>query len=323
MTPARIMVVRLSAMGDILHALPAVASLKASFPEARITWAVKPRWASLLGQNPHVDRVWPVEAPDWLFRSGRFDLAIDFQGLVQSALVARTCRPRRLLGFDYPLLRERAAGLFYSERGTSAAAHVVDRNLDLAAAAGAAQRIIEFPLPDCAPEGRLPDSDFLLASPGAGWRSKQWPPDHYARLAGLVRQRFGWPLVLNCAPPELAAAEAIARQAPPGAVLVNASSVAGLIGATRRARGVIGVDSGPLHLAAALRRPGVALFGPTDPARNGPYGDTFTVLRAPGALTTYQRENHYSPSMLAIRPEQVVEALEARLARRPVLESTR
>ena len=114
MDPAHILVVRLSSMGDILHTLPAVATLRRSFPAARITWAVKPRWATLLRDNPDVHDLLPIEKP----RLGlpRFDLVLDFQGLIKSALLARLTRPARLVGFDYPLLREKPAGLFYSQR---------------------------------------------------------------------------------------------------------------------------------------------------------------------------------------------------------------
>jgi heptosyltransferase-1 len=128
------------------------------------------------------------------------------------------------------------------------------------------------------------------------------------------------PLVLNGGPADRQRLEAIAREAPAGSCVVNITSVAGLLGVTRRACAVVGVDSGPLHLAAALEKPGVALFGPTDPARNGPYGDTFTVLRSAQAVTSYKRESAVAASMQALEPEQVMEALEARLARHSILE---
>src|SRR5262249_45455157 len=164
----------------------------------------------------------------------------------------------------------------------------VDQNLDLAAAAGANARRVEFPLPNCPAEGDLPDSEFVLASPIAGWRAKQWPAAHYAEIAARLHQRHGLPLVINCAPSERAEAQAIVEQAPRGSSVLSVTSVEGLIGVPRLARAVVGVDSGPLHLAAALGKPGVALFGPTDPARNGPYGSALTVLRSASAVTTYQ-----------------------------------
>jgi len=310
MEPASILVVRLSALGDILHTLPAVATLGHSFPGAQITWAVKPQWSVLLRDNPFVAKVLPIEWPRGGL--GRFDLAIDFQGLLKSAAVARVSRANRVVGFAEP--RESGAKLFYTARVATRARHVVERNLELAAAVGAGRTRVEFPVPDCAPEGELPEGDFVLASPLAGWKAKQWPAACYTRLAALIRDRWGWPLVLNCAAGEQDTLAGIRG------CLLNVTSVAGLIGVTRRARAVVGLDSGPMHLAAALGKPGAAIFGPTDPERNGPYSDTITVLRAPGATTSYQRDDEIAPSMQAIEPEQVLEALASQVSRTAVLE---
>lgn len=309
---ARILVVRLGAMGDILHALPAVASLKLSYPGARLTWVVKPQWAPLLEGNPFIDRLVFVKRdfPKGLYRTWRelraesYDFAVDFQGLVQSAVLASAAHPDRIFGFHGSQLRERAAGLFYSSQTLSHAPHVVDRNLDLAAAAGATSTLPVFPLPEGARTGELPKSDFVLASPLAGWRSKQWPLEYYATVASKLRV-LGVPLVLNAFPgmsfPEVPEA------------LLHTSGLAGLIDATRRATAVLGVDSGPMHLAAALGKPGVAVFGPTDPARNGPYGTSFRVLRSPTAVTSYKRGWDIDSSMRNIGPEQVFSALKAAL----------
>jgi heptosyltransferase-1 len=300
----RILVVRLGAMGDIIHALPAVASLKHSFPGSRLTWIVEPKWAPLLADNPFIDRVVLLRrttiaglVESWhTLRAERYDFAVDFQGLVKSALVASAARPDRIFGFDYTQLRERAAALFYSNQTVSSAAHVVDKNLDLAAAAGATALLRTFPLPAGHPEGALPPGDFVLASPLAGWRGKQWPIEHYQALGARLRGELGIPLVLD---------------GPPGSGLEHCSSLPGLIHATRRAAAVVGVDSGPLHLAAALGKPGVAIYGPTDPARNGPYGDSLRVLRNPAAVVTYKRARSIDEAMRAVSPAQVFEALKA------------
>jgi len=296
-------------MGDLIHALPAVASLKQSYPGSRLTWMVEPRWAPLLDQNPFVDRVMllrrnsPADLiASWRsLREERYDFAVDFQGLIKSALAASAGRPRKIFGFHQSQVRERVAALFYSHKSLSTSAHVVDRYLDLAAAAGATSVLHVFPIPPGHPEGELPARDFVLASPLAGWVSKQWPIEHYRALAARLRRELGIPLVLNL---------------PPGASLGHiegtfrhTSGLPGLIDATRRAAAVLGVDSGPLHLAAALGRPGVAIFGPTDPARNGPYGGSLRILRAPGAATTYKRVAAIHESMRAISPDEVFEAL--------------
>jgi heptosyltransferase-1 len=305
-------------MGDIVHALPAAASLKHSFSGCLVTWVVEPRWAPLLEGNPFVDRVvlldrtsGPGLARVWReLREQRFDFAVDFQGLVKSALVACVARTERIYGFDRPVVRESLAALFYSDRVPTRSVHRVDRNLELAAAAGASTALHSFPLPPGRAEGELPAGAFVLASPLSGWRSKQWPLDYYARLAERLRREVGVPLVLNGP-----AAEGDTLAGVAGALL-HRSSIEGLIDATRRATAIVGVDSGPLHVAAALGQFGVAIFGPTDPAQTGPYGGSFTVLRSPHAVTSYRRGNAIDPSMRAVTPDAVFEALQPRLARR-------
>ncbi len=291
-------------MGDIIHTLPAVATLKQNYPGWRVVWAVEPRWMPLLAGNPFVDRLVPIRrdtlpgfAASWAdLRAEHYDFAVDFQGLIKSALTATFARPRQIFGFHQTQIRERAAGLFYSKKTISSSAHVVDRNLDLAASAGATAVARAFPVPAGTPEGCLPTGDFVLASPCAGWRSKQWPMEHYLALNDRLRRELGIPLVLN---------------GPPESGLEHTSGLPGLIWATRRAAAVIGVDSGPLHLAAALDKPGIAIFGPTDPARNGPYGDSIRVLRSQAAATTYKRGDSTDPAMWAITPDAVFKALKS------------
>lgn len=305
----RILVVRLGAMGDIIHTLPAVATLKHSFPRGQLLWAVERKWAGLLDGNPFVDEIVPVDrslagflALRRKLRETRFDLAVDFQGLVKSAVVAAASRAEKICGLIQGQARERLAALFYSTKVRTQSAHIVDRHLEIAAAAGASNVVRVFPLPPGAPEGQLPDGPFVLACPLAGWPAKQWPLEHYSRLGEMLKRRR-LPLVLNGPPQAMAALRGV-----PHAV-AHGSALAGLIDATRRAAAVVGVDNGPLHLAAALGKPGVAVFGPTDPARNGPPGETISVLRASGAATSYKRRREIDPSMKKITPEMVFEAL--------------
>jgi heptosyltransferase-1 len=299
-----ILVVRLGAMGDIIHTLPAVAALKQNHPGSLLTWMVEPQWVPLLEGNPFVDRVLVLRRKSfgglietWReLRVARYEFAVDFQGLIKSALSVAASRADRIYGFDESQVRERIAAIFYSHKTVSASLHMVDRHLDLARACGTGLQPVQrvFPLPPGQPEGELPSGDFVLASPLAGWQSKQWPMEHYQRLSTRLKQELGIPLVLN---------------GPPDSSLPHRCGLAGLIHATRRAVAVVGVDSGPLHLAAALGKPGVAIFGPTDPARNGPYGDSFRVLRAPQAATTYKRGVQIDDSMRQITPDQVFESL--------------
>jgi len=306
MTGPRILVVRLGSMGDVIAALPAVASLKHSIPHSKITWVIDPKWSLLLEGNPYVDSVVHLDRRTFTglrqawreLRAERFDFAVDFQGLVKSALVATLARPERIFGFNAESARESAASWFYSTKVPIRGYHAVERNLDLAAAAGASNILRTFPLPPGAPEAELPQDDFVLASPLAGWGAKQWPLEYYSRLAELLRRECGMPLVVDAPYPlQIESAQA------------HVSTIPGLIHATRRATAVVGLDSGPLHLAAALGKPGVAIYGPTDPARHGPFGGSIEVLRSADAVTSYRRTPDSDPSMREITPDQVFEAL--------------
>ena len=305
-----ILIVRMGAMGDILHALPAVASMKQSFPQHRLVWAMAPKWTALVEGNPFVDEVIPFNRRDitmllscWRrLRELRPSRAIDFQGLIQSALVGRAAGPRQFFGFDRLSVREPLAAALYSHRLRPTAAHVVDRNLQLAELAGASQLTHAAWLPAGKEEGALPAGPFVLTNPLAGWRSKQWPLPNYEIVAQRL-QREGIELVANV--PHHAAGEFRDLKH----VRLHTSSIGGLIAATRRATAVLGVDSGPLHLAAALGKRGVALFGPTDPGRNGPYGGSMEVMRAPAAATTYKREHSIHPNMTQLSPDEVSSSL--------------
>ena len=296
-------------MGDIIHSLPAVASF------GTVTWVIEPRWFPLLEGNPSVARIVPFDRRTlggirhaWReVRREPFRVAVDFQGLIKSALVCASARAHTVAGFAHP--RESLAAFAYNLKVTPLTTHVVDRNLELARAAGARLTATVFPLPPGRPEGNLPSGDFVLASPFAGWGSKQWPIENYAKLASRL------PRVVNGPPGSEAGLASVAG------AHVHISGIDGLIDATRRAAFVVGVDSGPMHLAAALGKPGVALFGPTDPARNGPYGGTFHVLRDPDAVTSYKRGAVPDSSMRSISPDAVFDAIDRYSQHRTLLVS--
>jgi heptosyltransferase-1 len=295
-------------MGDILHALPAVASLKLSFPAKRLVWLIGRRWRDLLDGNPYIDEIVPFDrsvlSAFWNVRRKlrvlRPELAIDFQGLIQSALAGRMARAPRFLGFDKNVAREPLASRLYTERVHVTGPHRIERNLQLVRAAGAQYLTEESWIPEGAPEGRLPSGPYVLASPFAGWQSKQWPLENYESLGQQLRKE-GLELVINV--PHSRAKDQFKY------VLVHPSSLSGLIHATRRAAAVVGVDSGPLHLAAALKKAGVAIFGPTDPAQTGPFRSSMVVLRHEDVETTYKRGKDVHASMAEISVEKVVAAL--------------
>ena len=329
----RILVVRLGHLGDVLHTLPAVTLLKNAWPRAEISWLVDPLWAPLLDGNPTLDRVIRFPLKTWRrnktklsswreyrrsmadLRAARFDLAIVFQPLIQSTWIARSSGAAEVVGFDTPNLKEPLSRLLLHRRIAAHGDHVVEKNLELVR--GLTGSPVTQPPQVWLPRGETPaltpNEDFLLACPHAGWQAKEWPPERFAELASLVWAEQRMPLVLNGAPAEADRLRRIAQRCPNDACRVVPSDIPGLLGLTHRAKAVIGLDSGPLHLAAALHKPGVALFGPTDPARNGPFGDSFTIIRRQGAPTSYRRRNQPSASLADITAREVWDALIPRL----------
>ena len=310
-----ILVIRLGAMGDVLHALPAVASLKMSFPDKKLVWLVARRWMPLMEGNPYIDELIPFErtgAPAvfdvWRkIRQLEPELAVDLQGLVQSALAGRMSRPKQFYGFDRTVARERLAAALYTKRVHVTGPHRIERNLQLVAATGATRFSEDSWIPQGSPEGTLPNTAYILASPFAGWRSKEWPLEFYDRLGRCLKEA-GLRLIINVPSERAREVQSLKN------VTSHTSSLPGLIHASRRASAIVGVDSGPLHLAAALGKPGVALFGPTDPAQTGPFKSPMVVLRGESAQTTYKRAREIHSSMVAISPEQVCQAILRSLA---------
>jgi len=324
-------------MGDILHALPAIAALREAHPEWYIGWAVEPQWRGLLcaecptppsGRTPEmplVDAIHVVPAKQWAryplsavlheiprirreLREARYDIAIDLQGAVRSAVIARWARASRLIGEDRP--RENAARWLFTERVPTSRAHVIEQGIEVANA------ILGESLPFTPPllptdavaeqEAAALEQPFVLLSPGAGWGAKRWPVDRYADVA---RQLQGYGVVVNAGPGEEGIAnELIYQLAGVGRIRMLQPTLTELIAITRRASLVIAGDTGPLHLACALGKPVVGIFGPTDPARNGPFGCAFRVLRHPESRRDHTRHSEPEAGLLTITPDAVLEA---------------
>ncbi|HUI40652.1 MAG TPA: lipopolysaccharide heptosyltransferase I [Terriglobia bacterium] len=305
----RILVVRLSSIGDIVHALPAVAALGQSFPEAEITWAIESRFAALLDGNPFVQRVVSLDTLGWRrrptsagtlreargglseLRHPRADVAVDFQGLVKSAALARLSGATRRVGFGGRWLRERLAGVLYTERVEAAdRRHVIEENLALVERLGT-RRVPraewQFPLPRSeAAELRVEERlaalgtpKFVVINPGAGWTSKRWPPERYAELVRELAQDEDLSVVLTGSGDEEAMIRGILARAQSPRAAYFPSTLIDYIALVRRANLVVGGDTGPVHLAGAVGTPIVALYGPTDPARNGPFAPADVALR--------------------------------------------
>lgn len=330
-----VLVVRLSAMGDILHALPAITALRQSHPGWRIGWAVEPQWKPLIAADgvmsrspamPLVDRVHIVPARRWArsplsprtlreigqsrreLRAERYDICVDLQGALRSAWIANWARAPRVIGEDQP--RERVARSLFSERVHTRGVHVIEQAMEVINAIAGENLIPPMPqLPcDFAAERKAEGiaTPFVLLNPGAGWGAKRWPPDRYAVVAKRLRSS-GYSVVVNAGPDEEFLAGQISKLSD-GAASVFRSSLAELISLTRRAALVIGGDTGPVHLASALGRPVVAIFGPTDPARNGPFGGNFRVLRHPQSKRDHSRHSTPEAGLLTITPDAVLTA---------------
>jgi heptosyltransferase-1 len=343
----RLLIVRLSAMGDVIHTLPAVHALREAFPQAHIGWLIEERWSELLfapgatrrgarsALRPLVDEVHIVNLKAWgksVFsiltlqraatvwndvRDAHYDVAVDLQGAMRSALLARLSGARVVYGAAES--RESPASLWHTRKVVAHGRHVVEQNLSVA------QALVEFPREASPPDvscdlphdpraearikqrlAELDIGDFAILNPGAGWGAKRWPAERYGEVARRLAER-GVRSILNYGPGEQELVRA-AEAASGGTARAMGFTITELIALTRRARLFIGGDTGPLHLAAALRVPVVAIYGPTDPARNGPYGTRRIVLRSAESVTSHARRAAADEGMLAIGSDAVVAA---------------
>lgn len=345
MVPKRLLIVRLGAMGDVIHTLHAAARLRQSFPDSQIGWVIEERWAELLCAKgaprigptttgrPLVDFVHAVDTKTWRksplssptrqqfsaaiqeLRNENYNIAIDFQGAIKSAILAKLSRPKTVWGMQNP--REAPARMFYAHRVQTRGAHVIQQYESLASA------VLEFAGisgKDVAPKIQLPHDDhasaaveemlqdanrpIVLLNPGAGWGAKQWPVERYGEVAaGLTKN--GCTVLVNYGPGEEPLAQAV-ENASQGSAKGVCCSIAELIALTRRSKLFIGGDTGPLHLAAAFGVPVVAIFGPTDPARNGPYRTRSIVIRNPASKNSLSHTSEPDPGLLQITASEVL-----------------
>ena len=333
-------------MGDILHALPAVTALRQAHPGWRIDWVVDPRWRALLAAplssgrtqgarsaQPLVDHLHFAPTKEWrkallsrktfheiqslrsTIKASTYDVSIDLQGAVRSAILGNMAGCRRLIGEASP--REKAASWFFTEHIPTHGAHVIEQDVELACAIAGDELSPVLPwLPvDGASEAQAEQILFssknqpaVLINPGAGWGAKRWPVERYATVAQGMIER-GFRVLVNVGPGEEPLAQAIVEGTAGQAIALNASLDL-LIAVSRRISLLIAGDTGPLHLACALGRPVVGIYGPTDPSRNGPYGSTFKVLRSPASRRDHTRHSAPEAGLLTIQPEQVLRAVD-------------
>jgi heptosyltransferase-1 len=341
-----LLVVRLGAMGDILHALPAVTALRQTHPSWVIGWVVEPRWRALLAAPgaaargpamPVVDKLHFASTRDWRqdalglnttrevqtlrreLRAGRYDAVLDLQGAIRSAILGRMAGSRRLIGEAEP--RERPARWLFTERVPTRGAHVIEQDVELASQIAGDELQPLAPLLPVDPAAEAWCDELLASSgsrpvallnPGAGWGAKRWPVERFAEVArGLIAK--GFRVLVNAGPGEEPMADVIVKEAS-GAAIPLATTLDQLIALTRRVALCVAGDTGPLHLACALGRPVIGIYGPTDPSRNGPFGTRFCVLRSPESRRDHTRRPEPEAGLLTITPKEVLKAADELLA---------
>ena len=328
--PPQFLIVRLGSLGDIIHGIPVAATLRESFPHCGIDWLVDARQREILDLVPILDRRIVVEPSVRGFfdairtlRVRRYDAAIDLQGLWKSAILARGSGALRVIGFPSAHLREPGARMFYSETcGVVSGPHVIQKNLSLLRTLGldSSKFVVKFPFevpvsPVVAEVYRrlgLRDGDrFGLINPGAAWPNKRWPPEHFGQLAAAIAKRHNLRSAVLWGPGEESLAAGVVATSDGTAVATPKTRIADLLALARAARLMIAGDTGPLHIASAIGTSVVALFGPTDPSRNGPWASSDMSLSKYGDCSCHyeRRCRRGSLCLQEITPEDVLYAV--------------
>jgi lipopolysaccharide heptosyltransferase I len=330
--PLRILILRTSALGDVVHALPVLTALRRHLPAARIGWVVEEAMAPVLAGHPDLDELLVSRFRAWrhrpltprtvrdvaafvdVLRRFRADAVLDLMGNHKGALTALASGARRRIGLARRHRREPSSALWINEPVTLAPGteHAVDRALAVAAALGVPPATADFggaKLFLGAPEpGGAAEAPYVLLHPGAGWRNKEYPAASWGEVARRLHRATGLPTLVTVAAGEEPLAAAVVATGGSATRAVAAPHLAALAALIRRARLVLGGDTGPLHLAHALGAPVLALYGPTDPAHNGPYGAPQRALShlLPCSFC-HKRLAETKACLLAIPPAAVVE----------------
>jgi lipopolysaccharide heptosyltransferase I len=331
-----ILIVRLGALGDIVHAIPAAAALRRAFPSARIDWLVDARHREILELVEPIDRIIALQKPNlagWIsvtraLRLTRYDAALDFQGLMKSAVLARASGAERVLGFSIWHLREKGARPFYSESlGPSRDAghgHVIFKNLRLIEALGVKDTVVEFPFRRVyspaleAIRAEAGDRPFALINPGAAWPNKCWYTDRFGELAAFLNEVRGLVPFVLWGPGEEGTARVVVEGSNGLARVAPRTTLTDLVEICREAALMVSGDTGPLHIATAVGTPVVSIFGPTDPVRNGSWlPDDISVSRFESCGCHYDRRCRQEQWCLTTIPvTEVTAAVQRRLGSR-------
>jgi len=329
MSEPRFLVVRLGSLGDIVHTFPAVAGLRQSFPRAEIIWLAHPRWVNLVVSSGLASEIWPVDSRDLAnvrqiiakIRAQNWDAAIDYQGLWKSALLPFLAGVSKRIGFSSETIREFGVPVLYTNPVHAHATHIADQNGELSLQAGAQSAVGPVKLKVNESDCQRVKSDLAVAgitnyvvlNPGGGWRSKCWPPERFGELCQKIRSELNVRCVINYGPGEESLAATVKSASGNADPFLYNRELGQLMALLQGARCIVAGDTGPLHLAIALGTKSVAIFGPTNPARNGPYPPQHFVLRDPASATTHKRETQTNPSLLKISVAQVFDAVKLQL----------
>lgn len=326
----RILIVKPSSLGDIVHSLPFLNALKAHFKNAEVHWIVARGLDGLLEGHPLVDRLWVIEKDRWkkpslavenireitslikALRRQQFGLVVDLQGLLRSGIITAATGAGLRVGFREA--REGSA-LFYTHRVTGGKdVHAVERYMKVAAYLGCDTGDISFPM--VTEPYPLPFEEYAVLVPGAKWKTKQWPPDRFGELASKLALNS---VVIGGRADAGLAEEVVSRSGGRAVTVAGKTSLRELAGIIKAARFMVSNDTGPMHMAAALNVPVFALFGPTNPVRTGPWGGMHTIVSAdPDCSPCYRRRCRDPLCMHGIQVERVLNIIDDwRSSRKP------
>jgi len=329
----KILILRTSAMGDVVHCLPVLEALRRGLGEARIAWVVETVFAPLLEDHPDLDQIIPVRMRAWrkapfsaavrreifaavgAMRRFRADVALDLMGNHKGGVLAALSGARRKLGPARAFRREPSSAVWIGEEVETPAEHAVDRALEVLRPLGigegpvsfGGEKLMRHEPPEAEELLGGAEAPYFVIQAGAGWANKTYPPERWGEVAARLAEETGIRTLVPIAPGEEELAEAVATSSRGAARTVEARGLPLLAAILRRAGLVLGGDTGPIHLAHALGVPVLCVLGPTDPGRNGPYGSPEMALWRPLPCSfCYKRFAEVKACLLTLTPEDVV-----------------
>ena len=335
--PKKILVIKPSALGDIIHGLPFLNAIRKCFPHTEIHWVLARPFAELLEGHPLLDKLWVIDKDKWkglsnlkktasemiaLFRglkSEKFDIAVDLQGLLRSGIIAYASGAKIRIGLKGFKEAREGSRFFHTHRVATGGKliHAVDRYLRVAEFLGCDVSDVEFPLVEGTDYAIPVSAPYAVLVPGARWQAKKWAPERFGELAKMLHKEIGFmSVIVGTKADEEEAKKIVSASGGAALSLAGKTTLRELIGIIKKSDIVISTDSGPMHIAAALGKPVFALFGTTSPARTGPYGKTSTVITADLPCSPCFKKKcgaEEAACMDAITPKMVYNAIMERL----------